>query len=82
MTNTLGGGGDFNHFMDHLGPALKTWLADMHEHKFDLDSQDVDVLKERVNEWISHVDLKEVEESRNELLVGLIKSKSKSSQKS
>ncbi|CDM30926.1 Fatty oxidation complex, alpha subunit FadB [Penicillium roqueforti FM164] len=80
MTNTLGGGGDFNHFIDHLGPAFKTWLVDMHQHKFDIDSQDVDVLKERVNEWVSHVDLKEVEESRNELLIGLIKSKSESSQ--
>lgn len=79
MTNTLGGGGDFKHFMDHLGPALKTWLDDMHRHEFDMDSQDVDVLKERVNEWISHVNLKEVEESRDELLVGLIRSKTEGS---
>ncbi|KAJ5597651.1 hypothetical protein N7537_007735 [Penicillium hordei] len=77
MTNTLGGGGDFNHFMDHLGPALKTWLDDMHQHEFDLDSQDV--LKERVNEWISHVNLKEIEESRDKFLVGLISSKSECS---
>ncbi|CRL24058.1 Fatty oxidation complex, alpha subunit FadB [Penicillium camemberti] len=77
MTNTLGGGGDFNHFMDHLGPALKTWLDDMHRHEFDMSSQDV--LKERVNEWMSHVNLKEVEESRDKLLVGLIGSKSEGS---
>lgn len=77
MTNTLGGGGDFNHFMDHLGPALKTWLDDMHRHEFDMNSQDT--LKERVNEWISDVNLKEVEESRDKLLVGLIGSKSEGS---
>ncbi|KAI9924199.1 hypothetical protein ASPWEDRAFT_136896 [Aspergillus wentii DTO 134E9] len=74
MTNTLGGGGDFNHFMSHLGPALKTWLDDMHRHEFDMDSQHVDVLKERVNEWTSQVNLKEVEERRDDRLVGLIKS--------
>ncbi|KAF7529294.1 hypothetical protein PCG10_008004 [Penicillium crustosum] len=77
MTNTLGGGGDFNHFMDHLGPALETWLDDMHRHEFDMNSQDT--LKERVNEWISDVNLKEVEESRDKLLVGLIGSKSEGS---
>ncbi|KAJ5512605.1 Dehydrogenase multihelical [Penicillium fimorum] len=79
MTNTLGGGGDFNHFMDHLGPALKAWLDDMHRHEFDVDSRDVDVLKERVDEWTSQVNLKEVEKSRDKLLVSLIKSKTEGS---
>lgn len=79
MTNTLGGGGDFNHFMNHLGPALKTWLDDMHRHEFDTDSQDVNVLKERVDEWTSQVNLKEIEESRDKLLVGLVKSKTEDS---
>ncbi|KAJ5360352.1 Dehydrogenase multihelical [Penicillium concentricum] len=79
MTNTLGGGGDFNCFMNHLGPALKTWLEDMHRHEFDMDSQDMDVLKERVDEWTSQVNLKEIEESRDKILVGLIKSKTEGS---
>ncbi|CAP79462.1 L-carnitine dehydrogenase [Penicillium chrysogenum] len=75
MTNTLGGGGDFNHFINHLGPALKIWLDDMHQHEFDIDSRDADVLEDKVKDWISRVNLKEIEERRDELLVGLIRSK-------
>ncbi|KAF4771995.1 hypothetical protein HAV15_011137 [Penicillium sp. str.  len=79
MTNTLGGGGYFNHFMNHLGPALKTWLDDMHQHEFDIDSRDADVLEDKVKDWISRVNLKEIEERRDELLVGLIRSKTERS---
>lgn len=76
MTNTLGGGGDFDHFMDHLGPALKIWLDDMHRHQFKLDSQEeVGIIKEKVKEWLSHVNLKEIEKNRDEFLSGLVRSK-------
>ncbi|KNG83814.1 hypothetical protein ANOM_008004, partial [Aspergillus nomiae NRRL 13137] len=27
MTKTLRGGGDFNYFLDHLGPAFDSWLS-------------------------------------------------------
>ncbi|OJI88780.1 hypothetical protein ASPTUDRAFT_182254 [Aspergillus tubingensis CBS 134.48] len=76
MTNTLGGGGDFTHFMDHLGPALKSWLDDMAVNKFDLGSEDqVNGLKKNVNRWISQVDLKKVEGHRDLLLANLVKGK-------
>ncbi|GKZ25478.1 hypothetical protein AbraIFM66951_001018 [Aspergillus brasiliensis] len=76
MTNTLGGGGDFNHFMDHLGPALKSWLNDMEVNKFDLGSEEkVDDIKKKVNGWTSQVDLKKVEGDRDVLLADLVKGK-------
>ncbi|CAK47337.1 hypothetical protein CBS115989_8749 [Aspergillus niger] len=76
MTNTLGGGGDFTHFMDHLGPALKSWVDDMEQNKFDLGSEEqVDGLKKNVNGWTSQVDLKKVEGDRDVLLTELVKRK-------
>ncbi|PWY83913.1 hypothetical protein BO94DRAFT_519523 [Aspergillus sclerotioniger CBS 115572] len=76
MTNTLGGGGDFGHFMDHLGPALRSWLDDMQEKRFDLgDGERVHALKETVNGWVEGVDLKRVERERDGLLAELVRGK-------
>ena len=68
MTNTLGGGANFSHFMDHLGPALQGWLGDMEKHKFDFSPQQVDSVKDKVNDWVSQLDLKEIEANRDEAL--------------
>lgn len=69
MTNTLGGGGSFSYFVDHLGPAMKTWLDDMQQNHFDFNSQEAaDELKSKVNEWVSNVDLKAVESNRDAIL--------------
>ncbi|PYI35622.1 hypothetical protein BP00DRAFT_333794 [Aspergillus indologenus CBS 114.80] len=76
MTNTLGGGASFAHFIDHLGPALKSWLDDMEAHKFDWSSKDtVEGLKNTVNGWVSQVDLKEVAGRRDVLLADLVRKK-------
>ncbi|RAL15899.1 uncharacterized protein BO97DRAFT_403116 [Aspergillus homomorphus CBS 101889] len=76
MTNTLGGGGDFSHFMDHLGPALQSWLDDMDQHRFDMGSQEkVEALKRTVNDWVSQVDLKVVAGDRDALLANLVRDK-------
>ncbi|KAJ5782616.1 Dehydrogenase multihelical [Penicillium paradoxum] len=73
MTNTLGGGANFGHFMDHLGPALKSWLDDMQKHQFDFESREsVEGLKSTVNEWVSDVDLDEVAKNRDTFLAGLV----------
>lgn len=73
MTNTLGGDGDFGHFMDHLGPALKYWLGDMHKHRFDFESQEkTDDLKKSVNGWVSNLDLSDLERRRDEGLAELV----------
>lgn len=73
MTNTLGGGGDFGHFMDHLGPALKTWLDDMHQHPFEISStKETNALREKVNEWVSGVDIEKTERDRDAFLANFI----------
>ena len=77
MTNTLGGGGDFTHFMDHLGPALKLWLDDMEKHKFEFQPQQVESVKGTVNDWVSQVNLKKVEQDRDAFLGELVEKKQK-----
>jgi 3-hydroxyacyl-CoA dehydrogenase len=77
MTNSLGGGGDFGHFMDHLGPALKSWLDDMQKHQFDMGSMtEKETLKGKVDEWVSHVDIEKTEKDRDTFLTGLISARS------
>jgi 3-hydroxyacyl-CoA dehydrogenase len=80
MTNALGGGRDFAHLMDHLGPAMQVWLDDMQKHKFKFESQQVDTVKQRVNEWVSKVDLAEVEENRDTSLQDLVRSRAEKQQ--
>ncbi|KAL4966331.1 3-hydroxyacyl-CoA dehydrogenase [Aspergillus stella-maris] len=75
MTNALGGGGDFGHFMDHLGPALKGWLDDMQRHRFEFGEGERDALKGRVNGWVKTVDLGGVERERDAFLKEIVKSK-------
>ncbi|CAG8315218.1 unnamed protein product [Penicillium salamii] len=77
MTNTLGGGGSFTHFMDHLGPALQGWLGDMEKHKFDFSSRQVESVKDKVDDWVSHLDLKEIEANRDTFLGDLVANKQK-----
>lgn len=76
MTNTLAGGGSFVHFMDHLGPAVASWIDDMEKHRFDMGSRDeIDDLKKRVDEWVSQVDLEKNGGERDALLVDLVRNK-------
>ena len=78
MTNVLGGGGDFGYFMDHLGPALKTWLDDMQQNQFKMDPSEkqTETLKDNVNQWVANVDLDRVERDRDAFLAGFIKARS------
>jgi 3-hydroxyacyl-CoA dehydrogenase len=59
--------------MDHLKPALKTWLDDMKQNQFNFDSRgSVNDLKDRVNGWVSKVDLENVERNRDAFLSSLV----------
>ncbi|KAL4955335.1 3-hydroxyacyl-CoA dehydrogenase [Aspergillus filifer] len=75
MTNALGGGGNFGHFLDHLGPALKGWLDDMQRHRFEFGERERDALKGRVNGWVETVDLKGIERERDAFLKEIVRKK-------
>lgn len=67
ITNALGGGGDFRHFMEHLGPALKSWKADMDNHPFDAENKEP--LIKSVEEYVANSDLSAVQERRDEFIL-------------
>ncbi|KAJ5168042.1 uncharacterized protein N7482_003636 [Penicillium canariense] len=77
MTNTLGGGGSFKHFMDHLGPALQSWDGDMQENAFDFSSEKFESLGASVQEWMDKVDVDAVAKERDDFLLQFIEAKSK-----
>lgn len=80
-TNTLSGGGSFSHFLDHLKPALKTWLDDMEQNQLNCDScEAVNDLKDKVNVGIK-CDPEDVESSRDAFLSSPVGDKVRASDK-
>lgn len=79
VTNALGGGGNFRHFVDHIGSAFASWEGDMNRHKFDWSREKIDTLDGSVKDWIGTVDLKKVAKERDERLIGLIKDRAERS---
>ncbi|KAJ6000983.1 hypothetical protein N7481_001392 [Penicillium waksmanii] len=79
MTNVLGGGGDFRHLLEHLGPASRAWTEDMRNHEFDFNSESLDALNGSVQEWVSKVDVETEERKRDNSMLALIKDKSNDS---
>ncbi|RFU32137.1 hypothetical protein B7463_g4214, partial [Scytalidium lignicola] len=82
MTNILGGGGGktgFKHLIEHLGPATQVWKKDMDAHAFKWDTQGIGKLDASVQDLLSTMDPKVVEEQRDEVLVKLILLKTQTS---
>ena len=79
MTNALGGGGDFRHLLEHIGIAAKSWTDDMRKHAFELTPDSLDTLDSSVNDWIKNVDIGLLERERDQVLLDLMETKSKTS---
>lgn len=79
MSNALGGGGSFRHFVDHIGSAMESWEEDMRRHRFDWSKENIDALDGTVSSWVDTVDLNKVVEARDDRLIGLTKDESGSS---
>lgn len=79
MSNAMGGGGGadgFKHFVEHLGPAMQTWLDDMREHTFKLDKESLDSLSASVVKELEGKDVQALEAERDRLLVEIMRLKS------
>ncbi|BCR83082.1 uncharacterized protein ACHE_10484S [Aspergillus chevalieri] len=76
MTNALGGGRSFRHFIDHIGPAVKSWGDDMKQYEFGHEPEKRDKVTEKVEEYVGGVDLDEVEKRRDEFILNSIQFKS------
>lgn len=77
MTNVLGGGRSFRHFIDHIGPAMKSWGDDMKQYEFAHEPEKKEKVTERVDEYVGGVDLDEVEKGRDEFILNSIQFKSR-----
>lgn len=79
MTNILAGGGDFKHLMNHIGAAADTWRKDMREHEFEYTRENINALDAKVQESLGDVDLNRLATERDQVLLELMESKSKTS---
>lgn len=77
MTNVLGGGRSFRHFIDQLGPAVKSWGDDMKQYDFGHEPEKKEKVTERVEEYVGGVDLDEVERGRDEFILNSIQFKAR-----
>ncbi|KAE8372486.1 hypothetical protein BDV26DRAFT_301853 [Aspergillus bertholletiae] len=77
--NTMAGGGDFQHFLEHLGPAAKSWHDDMHKHTFGMTPQAMQDLSKTVEPMVQATDFETLEKERDDALLKLMDIKSKSS---
>ncbi|KAE8394134.1 hypothetical protein BDV23DRAFT_179938 [Aspergillus alliaceus] len=77
--NALAGGGSFLHFMEHLGPAAKSWHDDMQKHTFEMTPQAIEDLNRVVEPTIAATDLDILQKERDDVLLRLMDLKAKSS---
>lgn len=79
MASAFGGGGGeegFRHMLNHLGPGIQHWLADMRTHAFDWSSESLDTIAKSLQDELKNHPSKQVEEARDKLTIDLVKLKS------
>ncbi|KAE8155327.1 hypothetical protein BDV25DRAFT_167735 [Aspergillus avenaceus] len=79
LLNALAGGGSFQHFIEHLGPALKSWHDDMQKHTFKMSEQDIQDLSKSVEPMFQQADLETIQRERDDALSRIIDMKDRSS---
>ena len=79
----MGGGGGpdgFRHVVKHLGPARETWAKDMAAHAYSYTDANLDILDVSVQDMLKGVDMKKLQEERDELMAELLKLRATTSQ--
>ncbi|KAK4501844.1 hypothetical protein PRZ48_007653 [Zasmidium cellare] len=79
MTNVLGGGGGkdgFDHFVQHLGPAVRGWKEDMDANKFSFEEDETKRLQEQVTPWVETKEPEKVRQEMGDALIELLQTKS------
>lgn len=78
MINVLGGGSaqdPFEHFIEHLSPAVARWKKDMDEHSFSWEEKDVKALAEAVKLFVQKSDTEGVKRDMGNGLIELLELK-------
>ncbi|KAE8368162.1 hypothetical protein BDV27DRAFT_168516 [Aspergillus caelatus] len=76
--NAMAGGGSFQHFLEHLGPAAKSWHDDMHKHTLGMTAEDIKELSRTVEPMVQATDLDNLQKERDQVLLKLMDMKSNS----
>ncbi|CAL5866554.1 uncharacterized protein PFLUO_LOCUS763 [Penicillium psychrofluorescens] len=82
VTNSLGGGGGPDGFMqriERLGPSIRSWEADILKHRFDWSQESLSALKVGALKWLEAADWAGINGERDQMLLELLQTKSKSS---
>ncbi|KAK5062652.1 hypothetical protein LTR84_004725 [Exophiala bonariae] len=81
VTNTLGGGGGKDGFwqrLERLGPGIRVWERDILAHRFCWTESEQRALKDKVEEYLDHIDLSEVSTQRDQALLEMLCARRKS----
>jgi 3-hydroxyacyl-CoA dehydrogenase len=78
VLNAMAGGGSFLHFLEHLGPAAKSWHDDMQKHAFEMTPKAIEELNRSVETTIPITDLNALQQERDRVLLRLMDLKEKS----
>ncbi|KAB8071574.1 hypothetical protein BDV29DRAFT_159368 [Aspergillus leporis] len=78
VLNAMAGGGSFLHFLEHLGPAAKSWHDDMQKHAFEMTPKAIEELNRSVETTIPTTDLNALQQERDRVLLRLMDLKEKS----
>jgi 3-hydroxyacyl-CoA dehydrogenase len=78
VTNILAGGGSFQQLLEHLGPAMRSWLDDMEKRKFGYSREEMRALYHTVEKLSSTLDIETMLPKRDGMLIDLLKLKSES----
>lgn len=65
-----GGAGGIRHMLEHLGPPMESWMDDL--GKISIDQATVELISDKVNEYISQKDIPLMVKERDTLLKELI----------
>ncbi|KIW12742.1 hypothetical protein PV08_07928 [Exophiala spinifera] len=78
ITNALGGGGGLDGFttrIERLGPAIRRWEDDMHEHRFDWSEEKLTLLEDEVRKYLTAVDWTEMTRKRDFVLLQALRAR-------
>lgn len=78
MANAMGGGGGgdgFRHLLEHLGPAMKSWTADMQANAFSWTPDSIDTLTTSVQDELAGKDVGALERQRDKQLIEIMRMK-------
>ncbi|KAK7756487.1 hypothetical protein SLS62_001321 [Diatrype stigma] len=81
MSSVLGGGGNRDGFLriqKSIGRAAQVWLKDVADHSFEASDENLQKVDDSLQQWLNHVDMEKVTRDRDEVVLNILDTKTKS----